>query len=161
MVFALRRRLTTVSGRGKVLAPFPLEARGNVRRLFGLGAADIESLVIHIARLLRLQVEFGVAEIRELAWTALTLLIVAFTGAVGVVAALVVLLAGVLAPLFGARWEHLIVAGAAALVLSGTGLAWTAWRVQRLFQGPKAAVALVQENWRWLEMQLRSRLISH
>ena len=71
--------------------------------------------------------------------------------------ALVVLVAAAFAPLFGAAWQHLVIAGGGIVLLAVGAIAWSAWRLTHL-SWPKETVASFQENWRWLGAQLRSRL---
>jgi hypothetical protein len=116
-----------------------------------------DGVIAPLRRLVRLEIELAVAEARELLVTAATAIAVGLAGACMVIAALVVLLAALLAPLFAARWEHLAIAAGVALVVAAAMLAWTAWRLTRLAWPPVTLTSL-EETWRWLEAQLRSRL---
>lgn len=114
-------------------------------------------LLSALGRLARLELELGLAELRDRVRTAVIALALAAVAAVALVASLVVLAASALAPLFGAAWEHLVVAGGGVLLLAIGALAWSAWRLRRL-DWPRITLASFEENWRWLEAQLRSRL---
>lgn len=121
--------------------------------------ADGETLVARLGRLLRLELELGVAEARQTFRAAILEIAIGVPAAIAGIAALVVLLAGVLAPAFGAPWAHLVVAGAATLIVAAAALAWSVWRLKNL-RWPKKTVTSVEENWRWLGVQLKSRLTS-
>ena len=118
---------------------------------------DDEGLLASLARLLRLEVELGVAETRELLVSAAVALAVALIAVVMLIASIVVLLAAAFAPLFGAPWEHLVVAGGGAALLALAAIAWSGSRLRTL-RWPKQMLTSFEENWRWLGAQLRSRL---
>jgi len=118
---------------------------------------DEDAVLARLTRLLRLEVELGVAETRDLVRTLVMAIAVAVPAAVALLAALVVLLAAALSPLFDARWEPLLIAGGGVALLALAGLAWSAWRLTHL-SWPKETVRSLEENWRWLAAQLRSRL---
>jgi hypothetical protein len=110
-----------------------------------------------LARLLRLEVELGVAEGRELVRSLVVAIAIIVPAAFALIASIVVLLAGAVAPLFGARWEHFVIAGGGVFLLAAAALAWSGWRLRSL-PWPKQTLASFEENWRWLGAQLRSRL---
>jgi hypothetical protein len=112
-----------------------------------------------LARLLRLEVELGIAEARQLLVSAAIAVALAVTAAIVLLASIVVLLAGALAPLFGAAWEHLVIAGGGMLLLSLAVIGWSAWRLKNL-RWPTETLASLRETWHWLGLQLRSRLTS-
>jgi hypothetical protein len=118
---------------------------------------DEDAVVGRLTRLLRLEVELGVAETRVLVRTIVIALAVALPAAIALIAAAVVLLAAALSPIFGARWEPLLIAGGAIALLSLGALTWSAWRLMHL-SWPHETLNSLQENWRWLAAQLRSRL---
>ena len=118
---------------------------------------DDEGLLASLARLLRLEVELGVAETRELLVSAAIAPAVALIAVVMLVASIVVLLAAAFAPLFGAPWEHLVVAGGGAALLALAAITWSGSRLRTL-RWPKQMLTSFEENWRWLGTQLRSRL---
>lgn len=122
-------------------------------------AGDTDGVVGHLGRLLKLELELGLAEGRALVVSALLALAIGTAAAVVLAAALVVLVSGALAPLFGARWEHLTVAGGGFFVLAAAAAAWSAWRLTHL-RWPPETLRSFEENWRWLGAQLRSRLTS-
>jgi len=116
-----------------------------------------DGLVAALGRLARLELELGAAELRRLARAAGVAAAAAALGGVTLVAALVVLLAAALAPLVGARGAHLALAGGAALVPAVAALAWGVGRLRALGR-PRLTLTSVEETWRWLGAQLRSRL---
>ena len=116
-----------------------------------------DSFLARLLRLVKLELELGVAETRDVAIAAAIAVAVAVPSLVLLLAALVVLVAAAFAPLFGAAWQHLVIAGGGVALLAVGALAWSAWRLTHL-SWPKETVASFQENWRWLGAQLRSRL---
>ena len=116
-----------------------------------------EGLVGRLGRLVKLEVELGLAETKQLLRRLAVVTGVAVVATIVLVASLVVLLVAAFAPLFDARWEHFLIAGGLALLLAVAALAWSAWRLTHL-QWPEHTVASLEENWRWLAAQLRSRL---
>ena len=116
-----------------------------------------ETILSGLVKLGKLEIELAVAETREVLVSAALAIAVAVPALVLLLAALVVLVAAAFAPIFGAHWQHLVIAGGGFVLLSVAALAWSAWRLTRL-SWPKEIVASFQENWRWLAAQLRSRL---
>lgn len=110
-----------------------------------------------LAQLVQLLLELGVAEARGLLLSAVIAVAVAVTGVIALIASVVVLLAGAAAPLFHARWEPLVLAGGVVFVLALAGIGWSVWRVTSL-DWPRQTLISIQENWRWLAAQLRSKL---
>jgi Putative Actinobacterial Holin-X, holin superfamily III len=119
--------------------------------------ADDDTIVARLARLLRLEVELGLAEARGFIRSILLAVAIAVPAAIALIASLVVLLAAALAPLFDARWEPLLIAGGGVALLALAGLAWSAWRLTHL-SWPIQTLRSFEENWQWLATQLRSRL---
>jgi len=128
-----------------------------VHRLPVPAPPEDDAVLARLTRLLRLELELGVAETRELARMLLMAIAVAVPAAIALIAAVVVLLAAALSPIFGARWEPLLIAGGGVALLSLGALAWSAWRLTHL-SWPKETLRSLEENWRWLAAQLRSRL---
>ena len=118
---------------------------------------DNDGVITRLTRLLRLELELGLAETRNLVRSLVIAVAIGVPAAIALIAALVVLLAGVLSPLFGARWEPLVIAGGGVAALSLLGVAWSAWRLTHL-SWPTETLRSFEENWRWLAAQLRSRL---
>lgn len=116
-----------------------------------------DSLIGGLAKLLKLELELGVAETRDVVLAAVKAIALAVPALVLLLASCVVLVAAGVAPLFGAPWQHLVIAGGGVALLALAALAWSAWRLTHL-SWPKETVASFQENWRWLGAQLRSRL---
>ncbi len=130
-----------------------------IHRLPVREAPDPDTLVARLARLLKLEVELGLAEVRHLIRSAVLAIAVAIPAAVAVVASVVVLIAAAFAPLFGAPWQHLVIAGGGVLLVAIATIAWSAWRLRSL-SWPKTTLTSVEETWQWLGAQLRSRLTS-
>ncbi len=115
------------------------------------------SILSGLAKIAKLELELAVAETREVLVAAAIAVAIAVPALVLLLAALVVLVAAAFAPLFGAPWQHLVIAGGGVTILAVAALAWSAWRLTHL-SWPTDIVASFQENWRWLGAQLRSRL---
>jgi hypothetical protein len=130
-----------------------------VHPLHSLPIHDVrdDALLARLKRLLRLELELGVAETRALVRGIVIALALAVPSAIAVVAAVVVLIAAAFAPLFGAAWQHLVIAGGGVLLLAAACIAWSVWRVTHL-EWPHETITSFEENWRWLAAQLRSRL---
>jgi hypothetical protein len=116
-----------------------------------------KDLGVQIARLGRLHAELALAEVRRPLRAAVTAVATAAIAAVAVTAALVVLVAAGLAPLFGAPWRHLLIAGAGTAAVAGAAIAWSIWRLRRLAL-PRDTITSLVENWEWLVVQVKSRL---
>ena len=116
-----------------------------------------ESVLGRLVRLLKLELELGLAETRDVVISDAIAVGVAVPSAVLFLAALVVLVAAAFAPLFGAAWQHLVIAGGGIALLAVAAIAWSVWRLTHL-TWPKETVASFQENWQWLGAQLRSKL---
>src|SRR5262249_49934216 len=108
-----------------------------------------------LSRLARL--ELGLTEARAVVIRLGIAIAVAVASATAFVAALVVLVAAAFAPLFGAAWPHLVIAGGGVVLLSLTLIAWAVMRVRNL-KWPHGTIQSIEETWRWLAAQLKSRL---
>ena len=117
-----------------------------------------ESLAHRLVRLAALELELGWAETRSLLVRIAVAVGVALPALIALIASIVVLIAGALAPLFDTPWEHLVIAGGAVALFALAALAWSAWRLTHI-AWPQQTLASMQETWRWLVAQLRSRLI--
>jgi hypothetical protein len=130
-----------------------------IRRVEVPDAPRAESLISRLARLGSLELELGWAETRVLLKRLIVALAVAFPAAVALLASIVVLIAGAVAPLFDTPWQHLVIAGGAMALLALLALAWSIWRLTHL-TWPQQTLASLEETWRWLAAQLRSKLTS-
>jgi len=110
-----------------------------------------------LSRLARLELELGLTEARAVVIRLGIGIAVAVASAIAFVAALVVLVAAAFAPLFGAAWPHLVIAGGGVVLLSLTLIAWAVMRVRNL-KWPHGTIHSIEETWRWLAAQLKSRL---
>ncbi len=122
--------------------------------------SDDDGVANRLARLLRLEVELGLVEGRQLIRSVAIAASVAVVAAVALISSLIVLVAAAVAPMFDARWEPLLIAGGGVALLSLLALAWGAWRLRHL-SWPTETLQSFEENWRWLAAQLRSRLTLH
>jgi len=118
-----------------------------------------ESLLARLVRLVALEFELGWAETRSLVMRIVVALAVALPAVIALLAAVVIILAGALAPLFDTPWQHLVIAGGVVALLALAALAWSAWQLTHI-AWPQQTLASVQETWRWLVAQLRSKLTS-
>ena len=116
-----------------------------------------QSVVSRLLQLGKLEIELGLAETRDIVVSVAMAIAVAIPAIILLLASLIVLIAAAFAPLFGAHWQHLVIAGGGVALISAAALAWSAWRLTHL-TWPKETVASFQENWQWLGAQLRSRL---
>jgi hypothetical protein len=123
----------------------------------GLGRPAIGRLGGHFRELFTLEIELALSEARAFVVRAATVASLGVAGAIALVASLVVLLAGGLAPVFGAPWKHLVVAGASVFLISCAAIAWSAARLSRLAP-PRETLTSVEETLQWLAAELRSRL---
>ena len=122
-------------------------------------SVEPEGVIALLTRLARLELELGLAEARELLVSAVIAAALALVAAIVLIASIVVLIAGAVAPLFGAPWQHLVVAGGGLALAALAAIAWSVWRLRTL-DWPKQTLTSFEENWRWLGAQLRSRLTS-
>jgi hypothetical protein len=120
-------------------------------------SVEPEGVLALLTRLARLEFELGLAEGRGLLVSALIAVALGLISASVLIASIVVLVAAAVAPLFGAPWQHLVVAGGGLALSSLAAMAWSAWRLRTL-PWPKQTLTSFEENWRWLGAQLRSRL---
>jgi len=123
-------------------------------------AAEDEGVVARLSRLLRLEVELGLVEGRQFIRIVGIAAAVAVASIIAVISSLVMLVAAAVAPLFHARWEPLLIAGGVVALSSLAALGWSAWRLTHL-SWPTETLKSFEENWRWLAVQLRSRLTLH
>src|SRR3989442_6305615 len=119
-----------------------------------------ESLVARLVRLIALELERGWAETRSLVVRVAVAVAVALPATVALLASIIVIVAGALAPLFGSPWQHLVIAGGFVALLALAALAWSAWRLTHI-AWPQQTLASMQETWRWLVARLRSRSEEH
>jgi uncharacterized membrane protein YqjE len=116
-----------------------------------------DGLGTSLTRLAFLALELGLAEARALLVRLAIMAALAVTAAIALVAALVVLVVAAVAPLFAVPWQHLALAGGGVALLATIAIAWCVMRVRRL-RWPHGTVHSVEETWRWLAAQLKSRL---
>ena len=118
-----------------------------------------EALAARLGRLVRLELELGLAETRTFVQGIAVAIVVAVSAAIALIAAFVVLLAAALSPVFGALgaaadrrgWRRAAERGGPGLERLAAHPSVVAYRDADFFE----------ENWRWLAAQLRSRLTLH
>lgn len=116
-----------------------------------------ESLFARLTRLAALELELGWVETRGFLRRVAIAVAIAVVSAIALFAAIIVLIAGALAPLFDAAWQHLVIAGGAVAVLALAGLGWSAWRLTHL-DWPRQTLRSLEDTWRWLVTLLKSKL---
>jgi uncharacterized membrane protein YqjE len=122
-----------------------------------LPAAPADGLLTSLTRLASLELELGIAEARRLGLALAVTLAVALGGAVALIAAAVVLLVAAIAPAFGVPWPPFVIVGGVVALASLVAVAWSVRRLRRL-PWPERTLASLEETWRWLGAQVRSRL---
>jgi uncharacterized membrane protein YqjE len=130
-----------------------------VHRLHASELHESDGVVDRFARLIRLELELGLTETREVLISALIAVAVAMVASIALIASIVLLVAAAFAPLFDARWEHLVIGGGGVFALAALAIGGSVLYVRRL-RWPEETRTSVEETWRWLAAQLRSRLIS-
>jgi cytochrome c biogenesis protein CcdA len=116
-----------------------------------------DGVVSSLTRLLRLEVELGIAEVRQFVVSAAISVAAAAVAGIVLLASLIVLLAAAFAPLFHAPWQHLLIAGGGMALIAAGAIAWSLSRLRAL-RWPTQTLTSFEENWQWLGAQLRSRL---
>lgn len=120
-------------------------------------SARDESLFSRLTRLAALELELGWVETQGVVKRLAVAVAVAVISTIALLAAIIVLVAGALAPLFSAAWQHLVIAGGAVAVLALAGLGWSAWCLTHL-DWPHQTLRSLEETWRWLVTLLKSKL---
>ena len=106
-------------------------------------------------KLARLEVELAVAEGKQTAVGLGVTAVLAILSVIILVTGVTVLVAAALAPVWGADWRPLVIAGGGGALLATVALAWCYYRVTRVGVLPDT-VASLKETWRWAERRLRS-----
>lgn len=135
----------------------PNQTMATVHRLDTSEAPRDESLFTRLTRLGALELELGWAETQGLIKRLAIAVALAVFSAIALLAAIIVLIAGALAPLFDAAWQHLVIGGGAVAVLALVGLAWSGWRLTHL-DWPHQTLRSLEDTWRWLVTLLKSKL---
>jgi hypothetical protein len=117
---------------------------------------DDDGILSALRRLVRLELELGLTELRDRLRVAAIAVGLALVAVIALVAAIVLLIAAAIAPLVHAPWKHLAFGGGGVALAAVIALAWSAWRLRRL-DWPRTTLTSFEENWRWLAAQLRSR----
>jgi uncharacterized membrane protein YqjE len=108
-------------------------------------------------RLVRLEMELARTEVQGMLLGAALAVGVAVAAALTLMAGFVLMLAALLAPLFGAPWEHLALAGGLAVLAAAVALAACVWRLRRI-GWPRLTLTSLDETLQWLEAQMKSRM---
>ena len=128
-----------------------------VHRLDATETSSDDSLFARLTRLVALELELGWAETQGLLKRLAIAVALAVFSAIALLAAIVVLIAGGLAPIFDGVWQHLVIAGGVVGGLAIAGLAWSVWRLTHL-DWPHQTLRSLEETWRWLVTLLKSKL---
>ena len=126
---------------------------GTVHRL----PTSPDSLIDRLLRLLKLQVELGVAEVKQVAKSALMAVAVAVLAILFLISSLVVLITGAVVAIAGGVWAPPVLAGGGVALLSLTAMGWSIWRLRSL-EWPRETVTSLQTNTHWLRGKLASTL---
>jgi uncharacterized membrane protein YqjE len=121
------------------------------------GRNHVGTVLTRLGRLVELEVELGVAEVRHLATSIALAAGVAIVSVIILLSSLVVLVAGAIAPVFGAHWQHLVISGGVFFVLAAAAIGWSIWRLRNI-PWPAETVRSLEETRQWLGAQLRSKL---
>jgi uncharacterized membrane protein YbhN (UPF0104 family) len=116
-----------------------------------------ESLFARLTRLAALELELGWAETQGWIKRLAIAVAIAVFSTITLLASIIVLVAGAVAPLFDATWQHLVIAGGAFAALALAGLAWSIWRLTHL-DWPHQTLRSLEDTWRWLVNLLKSKL---
>ena len=121
------------------------------------GRSEISVVLHRLIRLLQLELELGLTETKGLAKTLGLAIGIAVVGLIVILASLVVLVAGAIAPVFGAEWRHLIISGGVFFVLAAAGVGWSLSKFRKV-PWPEETMRSLEETKQWLGAQLRSKL---
>jgi hypothetical protein len=119
--------------------------------------ASPDSLIDRVLRLVKLQVELGVAEVKQVAKSAIVAVAVAVLAVLFFIASLVVLITGGVVAMAGGVWAPPVIAGGGVALISLAALGWSVWRLRNL-EWPRETVTSLQTNSRWLGAKLKSTL---
>jgi hypothetical protein len=115
------------------------------------------SLIDRVLRLVRLQVELGVTEVKQVAKSALVAVSVAVLAFLFLIASLVALITGGVVAIADGVWAPLVIAGGGVALISLAALGWSVWRLRNL-DWPRETVTSLKTNSRWLREKLASTL---
>jgi uncharacterized membrane protein YqjE len=121
------------------------------------GRSALSVVISRLVRLIELELELGLTEARSIMKTLVIAAGVAVTSLIVLLASLVVLVAGSIAPVFHTRWQHLIISGGLFFLLAVGGLAWSLSQFRNV-KWPEETLRSLEETKRWLGAQLRSKL---
>ena len=121
------------------------------------GSSAFGVILTRLLRLLELELELGLTEARHIVTRLAIAIGVAVASLIVVLASLVVLVAGVIAPFFHTKWQHLVISGGLFLLLALAGLAWSLSTLRNV-KWPEETLRSLEETKRWLGVQLRSKL---
>jgi Putative Actinobacterial Holin-X, holin superfamily III len=119
--------------------------------------AHLAAVGEELKRLLALQWELGRAEGRAMLRAVTLAVALALVGAVMTVAAMMVLVAGLVAYALGVAWSHLVGTGGTGLVIGLAVMGWGLYRFKRL-PWPVESRRSIEETLSWLAAQVRFRL---
>ena len=137
--------------------PVPSQDRSSGATVHHLPIREPDSLTDRLLRLLQLQVELGVAEVKQVAKTALVAVAVALVAFVAFIASIVVLITGGVAAIGREVWAPFVLAGGGVAVISLAAIGWSVWRLRTL-DWPRETVTELKTNSRWLQDKMASTL---
>jgi hypothetical protein len=105
--------------------PNPSRGRSTGATVHHLPTREPESLTDRLLRLLKLQVELGVAEVTQLAKRALVAVAVALVAFVALIASIVVLITGGVAAIGREVWAPFVLAGGGVALISLAAIGWS------------------------------------
>jgi hypothetical protein len=108
-----------------------------------------------VLKLVKLQLELGVAEVKQIGKSAMVAVGVAVLGFLFLIASLVVLITGGVVAIAGGVWAPLVIAGGGVALISVAALGWAVWRLRTL-DWPRETVTSLKTNSRWLQEKLAS-----
>lgn len=162
---AARRGAVTAKAPGEREAPADAPAGaaasagdGHDLRLVARRPRVAGAMTTEVTRLARLEMELAVSEARGMAVSAAVAVVLIAVATIVTISGLIVLVAGAFAPLFGARWIPLVIAGGGATILGSAAITWALMRLRALdWRRPFTSL---KEDWRWAETRLKSGLTS-
>jgi uncharacterized membrane protein YqjE len=123
------------------------------------GRSPLGVILHRLIRLLELELELGLTEAKTIGRRLGIAVGVAVASLIVMLASVPVLIAGVIAPFFHTKWQHLIISGGLFFLLAAGGMAWSLSQFRNV-KWPEETLRSLEETKRWLGAQLRSKLTS-
>jgi hypothetical protein len=103
-----------------------------------------------VLKLVKLQLELGIAEVKQVAKRALVAVAVAVLAFLFFIASFVLLIAGGVAAVGREVWAPFVLAGGGVALISLAAIGWSMWRLRHL-EWPRETVTTLKTNSRWLQ----------